>query len=70
MADVQHAKTKAVVTRARRKPASAASAAKRNGRRSTPKAVPHPTAAERAERGKAARDDGAPVRDGRVPARA
>ena len=55
MADVQQAKTKAVVTRARRKPASAASAAKRNGRRSTPKAVPHPTVAERVERGKAAR---------------
>ena len=55
MADVQQAKTKAVVTRARRKPATAASAAKRNGRRSTPKAIPHPTVAERAESGKAAR---------------
>ena len=44
MADVHHAQPGAVATRARR-----------NGGRSTPKAIPHPTAAERAERGKAAR---------------
>ena len=55
MADVQHAKAGAAATRTRRKPASAAAASKRNGRRPTPKAIPHPTAAERAERGKAAR---------------
>ena len=55
MADVQHAQPGAVVTRTRRKPASAVPASKRNGRRSTPKAIPHPTPAERAERGKAAR---------------
>jgi uncharacterized protein (DUF2252 family) len=55
MADVQHAKAGAVATRTRRKPASAAAASKRNGRRPTPKAIPHPTPAERAERGKAAR---------------
>lgn len=42
MTDVQHAH-----------PGAAAS--KRNGRRSTTKAIPHPTPAERAERGKAAR---------------
>jgi uncharacterized protein (DUF2252 family) len=55
MADVQRARSGAVATRARRKPASAVPASKRNGRRSMPKAIPHPTPAERAERGKAAR---------------
>jgi uncharacterized protein (DUF2252 family) len=53
MAAVQQRKP--VATRARRKPASAVPASKRNARRSTPKAVPHPTPAERAERGRAAR---------------
>ena len=49
MADVQHTQPRAPTR------ASAAAASKRNGRRSTPKAIPHPTPAERAERGKAAR---------------
>ncbi len=44
MADVQQARPRAVATRTRRK-----------GRRSMPKAIPHPTPVERAERGKAAR---------------
>ena len=44
MADVQQAQPRAAATRTRR-----------NGRRSMPKAIPHPTPAERAERGKAAR---------------
>jgi len=52
MVDVQQAQRG---TRTRREPASAASASKRNGRRSAPKAIPHPTPAERAERGRAAR---------------
>ena len=44
MADVQQAQPRAAATRTRR-----------NGRRSMPKAILHPTPAERAERGKAAR---------------
>jgi len=52
MADVQHGQPEATV---RRKRASAQPASNGNGRRAAPKAIPHPTPAERAERGKAAR---------------
>jgi uncharacterized protein (DUF2252 family) len=68
MADVQGA-------RARTGTASAMPGGKRNGRRTKPRTVPHPTAAERAARGKAARaiaprseqGDFAPSADRREP---